>query len=68
MENLTERERQIIAIALFANGASHERIGELLDVTSGEAIEIATAGAELMGDGVLGYMGSSKALSVDSSE
>ena len=68
MENLTERERQVIAMGLWANGASLERIAEILGITTGEAQDVLNATADDMSAGKLGAMKSSRALSADSSE
>ena len=57
---MNDRQRMVCAIALFADGYSHERIATALGVTLDEAVELATRGAEEQAAGTMGHMATTR--------
>lgn len=58
--NMNTRQRTVCAIALWADGWSHQQIAKALNVTEEEATELTARGAAEQGKGTMGYMKSGK--------
>ena len=65
---MTERELEVCAIALFANGASFEAIAIALNVDRDRAANLAGAGGNTQAAGKMGYMKPSRYLADEESE
>ena len=53
---MNDRQQMVCAIALFANGYSHESIAEALGVTNSKATKLVERGAEEQSEGKMGFM------------
>lgn len=65
---MTEKELEVCAIALFANGASYESICRALNIGIDRAGKLAAAGAAAQSASKMGYMKSSRYLADDESD
>ena len=57
---MNERQLIVCAIALFADGYSHEAIASALDVSVSEAVALTERGAEEQGAGTMGHMATTR--------
>ena len=53
---MNERQLNVCAIALFADGWSYEQIAKALGVDRKRAVELTCAGADEQRNGTMGYM------------
>ena len=65
---MKEKELEVCAIALFANGASFEAIARALGVDRDKAAELAAAGGNAQAAGEMGYMKNGRYLAGDESD
>ena len=53
---MNERQKIVCAIALFADGWTHQQIATALGVTEAEASTLTNRGADEQSSGTMGYM------------
>ena len=53
---LTERQKMVCAIALWADNYNQDQIAKALDIDRDESVRLTSEGASAMSRGTLGYM------------